>query len=94
MKKLLLITLLLITVIGYSQNPETKKQSKPNVTIDATGNYVALSSPKEVSMEKTNKTFTDSKGIVYPVYKSKNDKLFVIKISKKTGKEYRYYLKN
>ena len=36
--------------------------------------------------------YTDSKGVTYPVYISKNNKLFIIKTSKKTGKNYNYYL--
>lgn len=41
---------------------------------------------------KTQYTYTDSKGVVYPVYLSSTGKAFIKKVSKKTGKEYRQYL--
>ena len=40
----------------------------------------------------TRFTYTDSKGNTYPVYVSTTGKFFVWKTSKKTGKEYKYYL--
>lgn len=41
---------------------------------------------------KTQYTYTDSKGNVYPVYLSSKGKAFIKKVSKKTGKEYKQYL--
>jgi hypothetical protein len=41
---------------------------------------------------KTQYTFKDSKGNVYPVYLSASGKAFIKKASKKTGKEYKQYL--
>lgn len=41
---------------------------------------------------KTAFTWKDSKGNEYPIYISKTGSCFVIKISNKTGKEYRKYL--
>lgn len=41
---------------------------------------------------KTNLTHT-IKGIKYPVFKSAKGAYFIVRISKKTGKEYRNYLK-
>lgn len=40
----------------------------------------------------TGKTFTDTKGNVYPVYESNKGKLFYLRTSK-AGKEYKVYLK-
>lgn len=34
------------------------------------------------------------KGVNYPVYMTKTGKLFIVVVSKKSGKEYRKYLKN
>ena len=42
---------------------------------------------------KTKYTFTDSKGTTYSIYITKNGRCFINKISSKTGKEYKYYLK-
>jgi hypothetical protein len=55
---------------------------------DSMGNYLAI----KIQPIPTGKTFTDSKGIVYPIMKSKNNKLFYVKTSK-TGKNYNVYIK-
>jgi uncharacterized protein YpmB len=41
---------------------------------------------------KTKYTYQDSKGNEYPIYITKNNSVYVIKVSKNTGKEYKYYL--
>lgn len=70
----------------YSQTP-------PNTKITSDGNYIAIIGKKEKSKPiATGKTYTDIKGVVYPVYKTSTGKLFINKVSKKTGKTYRYYL--
>lgn len=46
----------------------------------------------EVVEQKTSYQYEDSKGNKYPIYKSKRGSFYVVKTSKKTGKEYRYYL--
>jgi len=87
MKKLLT---LLILFVSLSVVAQTKK----NVETDKNGNYVSPPSKQKVKADRpTCKTYTDSKGKVYPVYKSINDKLYVYKVSKKTGIPYMYYLK-
>lgn len=71
----------------------TVKEYKPNVTVTADGNFVAI--PKAATTEtaeKTDKTYTDREGKVYPVYRTKKGKHFVMRVSKKTGNPYRYYL--
>lgn len=86
MKKLILLVFLFLGGIGYSQ---TVKQ-------DASGNYISVKkdkAEKKSEAKETGKTYTDAKGDKYPVYISKNNKLFIIKTSKKTGKNYNYYLK-
>lgn len=64
-----------------------------NVTKDANGNYIAIKSVDTTKAIPTGKTYTDTKGIVYPVYKSRTGKLYVIKTSKTSGNKYNYYLK-
>lgn len=61
------------------------------VTRDANGNYIAVKATQQAD-KPTGKTFTDSKGNVYPVYESKNGKLYVIRTSK-SGNQYKQYLK-
>ena len=41
---------------------------------------------------KTKYTWQDKDGNIYPIYISKKGACYVIKISKKTDKEYKYYL--
>lgn len=41
---------------------------------------------------KTQYTYKDKDGNIYPIYLSSKGKAFIIKKSKKTGKEYRQYL--
>ena len=79
-----------ILVALFSFTFETSAQT---VKVDAQGNYVAVKATRDsTSAKQTGKTYTDSKGIVYPVYVSKNGKLFVRRISAK-GNAYNYYLK-
>jgi hypothetical protein len=42
----------------------------------------------------TSYTYTDSKKKVYPIYISRKGKPYIIKVSGKTGKPYRFYLKD
>lgn len=86
MKKVILVILVGLSTISYSQ---TVKQ-------DASGNYVLVEKApgsKKSEAISTGKTFTDAKGTQHPVYKSKTGKLFIVKTSQKTGKTYNYYLK-
>ena len=63
------------------------------VTTNASGNYVSVSKPRASAEGKdTGKTYTDSKGLVYKVYVNSNGKLYIMRKSKKTGKEYKQYL--
>lgn len=63
-----------------------------NAKMTTNGNYISIAPAKEQS-KPTGKTFTDAKGIAYPVYITAKGKLFIIKDSKKTGKQYKSYLK-
>lgn len=84
-KAILIVVLMSLGEMFYSQ---TVKQN-------ADGNYepVKKETAKKSEAKATGKTYTDNKGETYPVYESKNNKLFIIKTSKKTGKNYNYYLK-
>lgn len=69
--------------------------SAQNAKVGKDGNYYATTSEKKSTQpaKTTGKTFTDSKGKTYPVMMSANGKLFIIRTSAKTGKEYKQYLK-
>lgn len=62
-----------------------------NARKDANGNYVAITATKTAD-KQTGATFTDTKGILYPVYESARGKLYYKRTSK-AGKEYKVYLK-
>lgn len=47
---------------------------------------------KQTDITKTQYTYKDKDGNVYPIYLSSKGKAFIIKTSKKTGKQYRQYL--
>lgn len=82
MKKIItIIALLIVTTASYSQNVQRDEQ----------GNFYATGASR-VPPKKTTYTYTDSKGVKYPVYESAKGRYFVIRVSKNTGKEYRYYL--
>lgn len=57
---------------------------------DSSGNYHAQRSE---TAKPTGKTFTDSKGVVYPLLISARGKLFYLRTSK-TGNIYKVYIKN
>lgn len=84
MKRIFLSIALLACIVGSGQN--VKKTSD--------GNYVAVTTEKSREPGKlTGKTYTDSKWNKFPVYVSGTGKLYVIRKSGKTGKEYKQYLK-
>ena len=85
MKKLLLYIIMML-VFGI-QNASAQ-------TVQREGNtFVQVSKQKSsVKETKTQFTYQDSKGNVYPVYLSSTGKAFIKRVSKKTGKEYPQYL--
>ena len=56
---------------------------------DAHGNYVAVKRAETAT--KTGNTYTDSKGVVYDVYRSAKGKLFYYRTSK-AGNVYKAYI--
>lgn len=62
-------------------------------TVERKGNNFTQVSNKKSSKEtKTEYTFTDSKGKVYPIYLSSTGKAYIKRVSKKTNKEYKQYI--
>lgn len=88
MKKLLLsIALVICSLSAFSQ---------AKYKMDAAGNYIAVKSVKDTTKSSdlnTGKTFTDSKGGVWPVYKSSTGRIYALRTSK-TGNKYKQYLNN
>ena len=85
MKKIILAAIMLLSLnVGVQAQSVERKGN----------NFTQVSNKKESSGKetKTQYTYTDSKGVVYPIYLSSTGKAFIKKVSKKTGKEYRQYL--
>ena len=84
MKKLFITAMMLLSLSMVSQAQSVQRQGN---------NFTQVSTQKSSGKEtKTQFTYTDSKGNVYPVYLSSTGKAFIKKISKKTGKEYKQYV--
>jgi hypothetical protein len=91
-KQSVLIILILFFSLFIASFIDAKGQT---VQRDANGNFRQISAPKEAKTEtakNTGKTFTDTKGNVYPVMISKNGKLFYVRTSK-SGNDYKVYIK-
>ena len=48
---------------------------------------------KKSEAKKTEYVYIDKKGVRYDVYVSKNGKYFILRTSKKSGKQYQQYIK-
>ena len=83
MKKLIL-TLAIIGAITASQAQTIKR--------DQNGNFHAIKTQTVKQDSTTAHTYTDGKGTKHKVYKSKNGKYYIARISK-NGNFYRQYLK-
>lgn len=56
------------------------------------GNTFKVEQTTKESDTKTQYTWVDKDGNVYPVFITKKGACYVLRTSKKTGKEYKYYL--
>ena len=84
MKKLIIAAIMLLSWNAGVQAQSVQKQGN---------NFTQVSNKKSAGKEtKTQYTYTDSKGVVYPVWLSSTGKAFIKKVSKKTGKEYKQYI--
>lgn len=83
MKKIVLIILLILSVGNISAQNKRVEYSLEGNTLKV------ITKKSEVTL--TPYIWTDREGKTYPIYKT-DKSCFIIKKSKKTGKEYRYYL--
>ena len=56
------------------------------------GNTFSVETTSVNQDTQTQFTWQDKDGNIYPIYITKKCACYVIKVSKKTGKEYKYYL--
>lgn len=85
MKQILLLAFMLLNFTTFAQNARKGTD----------GNFYAIKSSKTTSKAATltSKYYFDSKGVKYSVYVTEKGKYYVLRTSKKTGKEYKQYLK-
>lgn len=83
MKKLLVMVALICMVGAPIQAQSVKREGKV---------FVQQDTKRTSSATKTDYTFKANDGKVYPIYVSKNGKAYIIRVSKKSGKEYKQYL--
>lgn len=63
-----------------------------NAEIVRIGNTFSTEQSSQQEDKLTPYTWKDSKGIIYSIYITKKGACYVIRISEKTGKVYKYYL--
>lgn len=80
MKKIILYILLALFSINI--NAEVKRE----------GNTFKVEQTSKASDTQTKYTWEDKEGNKYPIFITKKGACYVLKTSKKTGKEYKYYL--
>lgn len=85
MKNLILLIVLFVSITTI------QAQTKPNTVLTADGNYKAITKSTD-SIKSTGKTYS-VKDTTYTVYQTAKGRLFIKRISKKTSKEYKQYLK-
>ena len=84
MRRSIIIAALLLFVGAKYSNSYAQIQRQGNTFVSA---------PKKLAEgTKTKYTWQDSKGNDYPIYVAKSGSCYVIRISKKSGKEYKQYL--
>lgn len=78
-----IITLLVALLIGATSYSEVVRD----------GDTFKVEKTTSVNQDtKTKYTWEDKEGNKYPIYITKKGACYVIRVSKKTGKEYKYYL--
>jgi hypothetical protein len=84
MKKLFICIIMMLSLSFGIQAQSVQRQGNT---------FTQVSNKKSAGKEtKTEYTYKDSKGNVYPIYLSSTGKAFIKKVSKKSGKEYKQYL--
>ncbi len=59
----------------------------------ANGNEEFNNKIKDSGLNNTGRIITDANNNIYNIYKSESNKLFILLINKKNGKQYKKYLK-
>lgn len=93
MKKLFILLTLVISVIASNNLLAQNATISSTGEVERNGNtFIASSKSSKSNAQQTQYTWKDFKGNEYPIYISASGSCYVIKTSKKTGKEYKSYL--
>lgn len=82
-----MLNILLVALIAVFTTTMVEAQS-----VVRNGNTFTQQSKPKTEAKVTQYTYIDRDGVKYPIYLSSKGKAFIIKTSKKTGKQYRQYL--
>lgn len=82
----LVFTVALLLMLGVNNSSSFSQVIRRN------GNTFTVAKVKQVNSMKTKFTWQDSKGVLYPIYLSPSGACYVLRVSKKTNKEYKSYL--
>lgn len=84
------IVFLLVALFSFTFDVNSQ-----TIVKDAAGNYQQIkdTTARKSEAKLTGKYYTTLDGEKLPIYESKNGKLFVIRISRKSNKPYNFYLK-
>lgn len=83
----LVFTVALLLMLGVNNSSSFSRE-----VIRRGNTFTVASKMKQVNSTKTRFTWQDSKGVLYPIYISQNGACYVLRVSKKTNKEYKSYL--
>ena len=86
MKKLF-ISVVLALMVGAPVFAQSEIKREGTTFVEVQSDKVSLK-----NCTKTNYTYKTKDGKEYPIYLSKNGKAFIVRVSKKTGREYKQYL--
>lgn len=93
MRKLIILLILIISVIASNNILAQNATISSTGEVERNGNtFIASSKSSKSNAQQTQYTWKDSKDNEYPIYISASGSCYVIKTSKKTGKEYKSYL--
>lgn len=88
----LFLTVLIIGAVGTTYATTSKARSTSEVhEVVRTGNTFSVEQTAQADVQ-TPYTWKDKEGKTYPIYVTKRGACYIKRISKKTGKEYKYYL--
>ena len=93
MRKLFILLVLVISVIASNNLLAQTATISSMGEVERNGNtFIASTRTNKSNAQQTQYTWKDSKDVEYLIYISASGSCYVIKTSKKTGKEYKSYL--